>query len=94
MKGSGQTYTRQFNQAGAFVYQCDIHGVGMRGTITVVAGGVGGETLLADVGSGVRQDSAGLLNIRLGMAAIASGMVMLTGAAWLARRLAVEEPPS
>ncbi len=86
-------YSYVFNTPGTYLYYCEVHGTQMLGSVTV-AGGVGGETLLADVGAGVRQGSDGLLNIWLGMAAIAGGMVTLTGAAWVARRLAVEEPPS
>jgi len=86
-------YSYVFNTPGTYLYYCEVHGTQMLGSVTV-AGGVGGQALLADVGSAVRQPSDGLVSIWLGVAAMAGGMIMLIGAAWVARGLVAEEPPS
>jgi hypothetical protein len=89
-KNNGQSFSRVFNTPGAFLYQCTIHGALMRGQITVVAAGVGGETELANIGASTLQQtrvSDGHLGMWLGLAAMSGGVITLTGAAWFTRRL-------
>jgi hypothetical protein len=90
---NGQTYSRVFNTPGVYLYQCNIHGSGMRGQITVAGAGVGGETQLANIGAGVTSPpSAGAwYSVWVGVGAVAAGMIILTGSAWVARRLASRE---
>lgn len=91
-----QTYSYTFTTPGSYPYQCEVHPLDMQGVVTVVAGGVGGETQLADAGLSIVRHSPrdSFRNVWFGMAGIAGGMIVLTAAAWCARRLAVEEPPS
>jgi plastocyanin len=35
LTGNGQTYSVQFNAAGTYTYQCEVHGSGMSGTVVV-----------------------------------------------------------
>lgn len=86
------SYSYQFNTPGTYLYRCQIHTSSMRGTITV-AGGVGGQAQLASVGDVTGGDSGTWLSVWVGVAAIAAGAVVLTGATWFARtRLAESEP--
>ncbi len=89
-----QTYAYTFTTPGSYPYQCEVHPLDMQGVITVVAGGVGGETQLAGVSAGIVRHTSqdGFRNMWLGLAAMAGGMIVLTGAAWRARRLAAQEP--
>ncbi len=91
-----QTYSYTFNTPGSYPYQCEVHPLDMQGEITVVAGGVGGETELADgVAAGLQSSngSGSRLGLWLGLAAIAAGAVTLMSASWLARRaLAARQP--
>jgi plastocyanin len=82
-------FPHAFTTPGIYLYQCSIHGAEMRGQITVVAGAVGGETELANIGAGTLQKTRvaeGHFGMWLGLAAMSGGVITLTGAAWFARR--------
>jgi plastocyanin len=87
-------YSYIFNTPGVYLYQCSVHTSLMRGQITVLAAGVGGEAELADTNVGAVRSApsnAGLLGTWLGVSALAGGMTMLICAAWFARRLVRDE---
>jgi hypothetical protein len=82
-------YSYTFNTPGTYLYYCEVHGTQMVGAVTV-AGGVGGETLLADIAAPEFDagQSGGASRVLFGIGLIAGGALTLLAATWATRRFA------
>jgi plastocyanin len=87
--GNGFTFDQTFNTPGSYSYHCTVHAT-MHGTIVVAAVSVGGIAQLPAVApsaaTGPASSDSMNAGLMAGVAALAIGLVALSGAAWYARR--------